>query len=261
MSVKEFVSLYSPASYESWKRTMVLPELHEVSGRVHVLAWPTVTEYVLNAALERNPDRLSSRYLDLHSYTLDFFTPSDPRRYLGGVAERLLLRAGPAGVLIALDVRAWKEAENAPLTESDFDYTGLSPVPFRLRDAAITLGGSTLSDIEEFTVAVDNNVQPGPPAGGYAAFLLAGPRTVSLDMVKLDNSSAINEAIREGSVLSFVSRFSHPDGHEMVLELPALYAAANVEGGRPAQFAHSRALFEVGIDQNGYDLICQITLA
>jgi len=234
---------------------VLLPELQDVAGRIEVLAWPEATGYLLDGALERDANH------DVQSYCVDYFTPPDPRRCLGVVVERLLIRADRESVALLLETRAWKEQENDALAEDDFDYSALTPTPFRLRDAAITLDGSGLTDVGEFAIVVDNAVDAGPSAGGYVAFLIAGSRSVSLEVAKLDNADDFNAAIRSGATLSFAAAFTHPEGHGMTLELPRLHVERSDEDGQPSRVARSRTALQATTDESGVDLSYQVNLA
>ena len=257
MTLKARANLFDPStSFTNWRRNVLLPELQEVAGQIEVLAWPEVTGYLLDAALERDANH------DLQSYCVDYFTPPDPRRCLGVVVERLRIRADRESVALLLEARAWKEQENDVLAEDDFDYSALTPTPFRLRDAAITLDGSGLTDVGEFAIVVDNAVEAGPrSAGGYVAFLIAGLRSVSLEVAKLDNADDFNAAIRSGATMSFAAGFTHPEGHEMTLELPRLHVERSDEDGLPSRVARSRAVLQATTDESDVDLAYQVNLA
>ena len=256
MTLKAGASLFwPPTSFTDWKRSVLLQELQEVAGRIEVLAWPEPTGYLLDAALQRDGDH------DLSSYSVDYFTPPDPRRCRGVVVEGLRIRADRESVALLPATRAWKEEDNDALTEDDFDYSGVTPVPFRLCDALISLDGSELSDVEEFAITVDNAVEAGPNAGGHVSFLLAGRRSVSLIVTKLNNTDDFNAAIRSGAALSFGAHFTHPDGHEMTLELPVLRPERSDEDGEPSRVARSSTMLQAATDETGRELIYEVNLS
>ncbi len=256
MNLRSTASLFAPETgFGGWRRSPLLPESLEVAGRVEVLAWPEVTEYLLDAVLERDLDPASASYQDLHSYCIDYFTPPDPRRYLGAKAERLEIFTDSQGLALALWLRAWKEEPNDSLSEDQFDYAGLTPGPFRLSHAAITLNGENILDLEHFAIRVDNDLAAGPNEAGRVACLVAGSRAVRLELLKLDISDVLNDAVRAGSPLSFAAEFAHPGGDGLTLELPALYAVENAEKAPPHRVARSRAVLEATTDESGRDLI------
>ena len=262
MGLGTAADLFQPdTAFKGWKRNALLRERQVVTGRVEVAAWPEVTGLLLDAALERDSSPAAASYQDLFSYAIDFFTPPDGRRYLGVMVDRLQIGAAEGEVLLRLWLRAWKEEANASLQETDFSYANITPAPFRLRDAAITFAGGAVTDVEAFTIAVDNDLQPGPNAAGRDAFLTACSRTVSLELTKLHNSDALNDAIRDGGSLSFAATFTHPAGHQLMLQTPVLYAARNSEPADPMHAARSRALLEAVTDGAGNDLIYQLDLA
>lgn len=256
MTLKAEASLFSPqTSFAGWKRSVVLPELNQVAGRIEALAWPEPTAYLLDAALERDAGH------ELGSFCVDYFTPPDPRRYTGVVVERLRIRAGRDGVALLMDARGREEQENDALVEDDFDYSVLSPVPFRLRGATIMLGVDALSDVGEFEITVDNAVEAGPNELGHVAFLSAGQRSVTLELAKLDNTDDFNAAILSGSALSFAASFVHPAGHEMTLALPHLHVERSDENGDPARVATSRSILQAATDETGSDLTYEVNLS
>jgi len=262
MNLRASASLFAPSTeFTGWKRGLILPDSQQTAGPVDVLGWPELTRFLLDAALQRDLDPASACCQDLYSYTIDFFTPPDPRRYSGPKVETLEVRTTSAGLALRLWLRAWKEESNDDLSEELFDYTGLTPGPFRLRDAAISLGGTSALDVEQFAVTVDNAPALGPNEAGRPAFIIAGPRSVRLDLVKLHSSDVLNAAVREGTPLSFSAAFAHPAGHELALELPVLYAAENAESAPPRTLARSHAVLQATADESGCDLVYEVTLA
>ena len=262
MHLATSASLFSPStSFGGWKRSPILTESQQAAGPVDVLAWPEITGYLLDAALGRDPEPASASQQDVYSYTIDFFTPPDPRRYRGVKVERLEIRTTPPGLRLRLWLRAWGEEPNGDLSEDLFDYAGLTPGPFRLRDASVGLNGAGILDLEEFGIIVDNALAAGPTMGGRPAYLIAGPRSISLELGRLHVSDLLNTAIREGAPLSFSAALAHPAGHELALELPVLYAAEINDGAPPWAVARSRAVLQAATDVSGRDLVYSVTLA
>jgi len=261
MALRTVPELFSPlTSFGGWRRSALWPHTQRVTGDVLVLAWPQVTSYLLDAALARESDPLSPAYQDLHSYCIDHYTPPDPRRYRGVKVDRLEMHTGPAGLAVRLWLSGWKEEANDALTEDDFSYSALTPRPFRLRDATVTLDSGEVLDLEDFAITVDNHLEAGPGVAGHVAYLVAGQRTVRLEMAKLHLSDVLNAAVRGGSSLSFAALFTHPAGHELTLELPVLYASDNREEAPPDRLARSRAVLEAAADESGRDLIHEVRL-
>ena len=261
MGLKAAASLWAPhTQYGGFRRAVLLPELVRVAGAALTLAWPQVMGYLLDAAVARVSDPASPDYQDLPTYSVDFFTPADARRCRGVVVERLRLVADPAAVALALDLRAWKEEANEELTADDFDYEGLSPVPFRLLGAQVSLDGKAVADVETFTLSVRNELSDGPNAGGAAAWLIAARRSVRLELTKLDATDLFNAAVREGVVLSFSAAFGHPEGHELTLSAPVLCAVCSDEDAPPQGIARTRAVLEARTDAEGRDVTYALTL-
>jgi len=262
MDLAAAAALFAPeTAYGGYRRSVLLPELVEVAGPVETLAWPEVTEYLLDAALARNANPASDDYQELPSYSVDFYAPPDPRRCSGCVVESLALRAEPDAVALRLHLRAGSQAANGSLSAEDFDYSGLSPVPFRLRGAEVTLEGEGAADVEAFTLTVRNEVAAGPNVGGAVAWLAAAGRTVRLALTKLHAFDLFNDAVRDGTPLSFAATFSHPEGHEMSLSLPVLYAASSAEKAPPERLARTGPVLEAAVDESGDDLTYSVTLA
>ena len=100
----------------------------------------------------------------------------------------------------------------------------------------------------------------GPNAGGRVAYLIAGTRSVRLELTKLDNSDDFNAAIRNGATLAFAATFTHPGGHEMTLALPALHAARSEERGLPSQTIRAHPSLEAATDPAGTDVVYEVGL-
>jgi len=237
-----------------WKRTIHLSHYRQLSGRWLVELHPSLTEFLLEVLLDRT-------VTDLPSYCIDYYTPSDPRRHLGCVAERgvLVAEAGHPARLI-LSMRGRNETANASLAESDFNYADLTPVPFCLHHAEVLLDGDPVTDVESFVLTVNNNLVSGPNIGGTVAWFLAAQRAVGLELVSLDDSDTFNVAVRDGGTLSFSAEFSHAEGHSLSLSLPVLYVETNRERAPTEALARSLPVTEVGVDESGNDIAWSVTL-
>jgi hypothetical protein len=246
---------FAPATeFGGWRRTARLGYVRRVTGAFVTLPWPEVTALLLQMALERDA-------AELHSYCLDFFTPADPRRYSGVMADRLEVTARTQeDVIFRFQLVGKDEEANPALSQGDFDYSGQCPVPFRLERAALNLDGAPVTGVESFALRVENDLAEGPIRFGTVSYLLAGPRTVGLSLRSLDNSGAFNEAIREDPAVSFDARFVHPDGHELTLSLPALHVESNEPTALPGALARTVAGMTAGTDEHGDDITYALVL-
>ena len=141
-----------------YQQSIAVHHQQVVAGAYTTLAFPQVAALVAQMAIVRDATD------DLRSFTLDLFTPPDPRQYLGTVAESLALRVtgtGDADVQLELALRARQEVEANGLTETDFTYVG-DAIPFMFRDAVLQLEGATVTDVDEFTINIENTVSQGP---------------------------------------------------------------------------------------------------
>jgi hypothetical protein len=209
-----------------YQQSIAVHHQQEVAGSYTTLAFPQVAALAAQMAIVR-----AAATDDLRSYTLDLFTPPDPRQYLGTVAESLNLRVtgtGDADVQLELALRARQEVEANALVETDFTYAG-DAIPFMFRDAVLQLEGATVTDVDEFTITVENNISQGPmrrfitPDGiprGLVDYLVAGRRLITLELTKLNYNDAFNESIRDGGSLSFQANFFHPLGHLWTIQMP-----------------------------------------
>ena len=235
---------FRPATlYGGWRRSVQLPRGQVVAGRLGTMLWPELADLLLGMALERADGTP-------HSFTMDFRTPSDPRRYLGAMVERLELRgrAGERDVSVHLDLTGKAEETNPSLSSDAFDYSGLSPMPFTFEAAEVLLDVGRLTGVESFALSVRNNLSAGPQGPGGITYLRAGHRDVSLELTKLDDSDAVNAAIRSGGTLSFEMTLSHPEGHSLSLALPVVHAQAAPEKADPGDLAHATLRMEAGTD-------------
>ncbi len=228
----------------------------QVTGTLATEAWPQLAGLVLEMALERTGGEPAS-------YCLDHFTPSDPRRCLGLMADRLRVRATAESghVLFELLLRGKAEEPNAPLAEADFDYAALSPVAFTLARAAVTVDGASITAVEALTVEVRNHLAAGPARSGAAAFLAAGRREVRLELRSLDADGALDEALRGDAALAFEAVFSHPEGHSLTLALPVLHPEENAPDAGADGLARTVLRAVAGTDAGGDDITYLLTLS
>lgn len=248
---------FSPDSmFGGLRRSLHLSYLQRVEGGLVALPWPQVAAPLLAMALGDEAGALPS-------YSMDFYTPADPRRCTGAIVDRLELSAAPPerDAVLRLSLKARAEEPNPALGEDDFDYSTLSPVPFTFDRAAVSLNGTALTDAEGFTLRVQNRLAEGPNRLGRVGFLLPGKRAVSLELQGLDDSDALNEAIREDAPFSFEAAFAHPDGHALALSVPVLHPQANAEEARPGELARSVVRMEAGTDEQGNDITWSLQLS
>jgi len=261
MSLRTRASLFAPqAAFGGWKRSVLLCGRRAVAGTVATPAWPAATAFLLDAALGRVEDPASPDCQDLRSFCVDYFTPPDPRRYTGVKVDALEVLASVESLILRLRVRGKDEVQNPELEEAMFSHPE-TPAPFRLRGAELRVEGEPLCDVESFALRAENHLAEGPPSLGRPAYLLAGQRTVRLELRRLHLDDLLNEAARDGAPLSFSARFAHPLGQTLDLELPCLHAADVEDGAPPSRVARSRAVLEAATDEQGRDIHWQFTPA
>ncbi len=239
--------------YGGYRSAVQLSHVRRVAGLLVTLPWPEAAALLLEMALERDGGAL-------RSYCMDYCTPTDPRRCLGVMVDGLDVIAAGGDVRFRFALRAKAEEANPTLTEEDFDYAELSPVPFVFGRATISLAGTPLCDVEALTLAVRNDLLDGPNRAGAIAFLAAGRRTVGLELTKLDNTDALNAAIRDAQALSFQMTLTHPDGHSLDVTVPALHIEASEETATPGELAHAVPRGEAGTDAQGDDITYTLNL-
>lgn len=241
--------------FGGWRRSVHLGYAVEVAGELTSLAWPQVVEALLGLALDREQE-------ELHSYCADYYTPADPRRCVGVMADGLRVRAplGGGDVALLLSLKAKSEELRPALTEQDFDYGAVSPVPFRFDRAAIALDGAPVTDVEAFGVEVGNHLSVGPNHGGSPAYMTAAGRAVSLEITALDDGGAVNEAIRSSGTMSFQAELAHPEGHSLTLALPVLHPEKADEAAWPSRLVRSSVRLEAGTDAEGQDITYTVNL-
>lgn len=241
--------------YGGWRRHVHLSSGQVVGGRLDTLLWPQLSALLLDMALDRAQGTP-------HSFTTDLYTPADPRRCVGAMVERLELRRTPGrtDVSVTLHLRARAEEPNGALAPDDFDYSGLSPVPFTFGAASIRLDSETLTGVEGFALAVRNDLSAGPQCQGTISYLLAAHRAAALELTKLDDSAAVNAAIRSGGTLSFEMTLTHPEGHSLHLAMPVLHPESARETAEPGALARTTVRMEAGTDEAGDDITCAVEL-
>ena len=250
-------AFFSPETqFGGWRRAVLLPELAQVRGALVCLAWPQVTALLLGMALDRTDDALSS-------YCLDTYTPAGPRRCLGVMAEALEVVATAEGgdVELRLSLRGRSEEATASLTEGDFTYAAVSPVPFRLQRAALSVDGAPVTSAGSMRLRIDNHLEEGPSQAGVLAFLAAGPRTVSLELTRADDDSALRDALRAGAPVAFGAVFTHPAGHTLSVALSRLYVEAGEDRAAPGAVAETVTRLEGACDSTGADVVWSLHLS
>jgi hypothetical protein len=243
------------SEYGGSRRSVHLRSLHQVVGRLVTRAWPELADALLAMALERTAGELGS-------YCADYYTPADPRRCVGAMVDRFRLDASaPDGELrLRYDLRARSEEANPELAEEDFDYSGISPVPFAFDRATVLLDGAAVTGAERFRLRVDNRLSAGPNRASFIAFLTARRRAVSVELTKPDDGDALNEAIRSGGTLSLVVSLTHPQGHSLTLQLPSIHVEAADQRADAGELATSVLRMEAGTDGEGDDVVYQVDL-
>ena len=246
-------SLFRPEnSFGGDSQVVVLPEHLTTRGILRTKLYPELAEFLLAMGLDRTGG--------LGSYCLDHFTPADPRRITGAATDRLRLTAGEDGVDLKLRLIAAAEEPNGALSEDDFDYSGVGTVPFAFRGAAVTLNGSAVTDVERFSLVVENDLEEGPWRDDRPAFLAAGQRAVSLNLHKLADGDALSEAVRSGGALAFSATLAHPEGHTLTVSLPELYAESCPESAVPGDLAKVELEAVAATDETGDDITYEVNL-
>ena len=235
---------------------VAVPELLSARGKLSVPPYPEAAGFLLDAALERPAPDL------LQSYCADHVTPAESRRYLGLTVRALTLSATADRVRVGLRFRGRDEVAGTGVAESDFDYSGLTAVPFSLRWAHLEIDDTDLEAVSGFTLRIDNDLRPGPNDGDRTAYMLAGRRTVTLRLDGLHGGDAVSRAARQGQAVSFSADFTHPAGHYMGLRLPRLLARRSDEGGESDGMARRTARLVAAEDPaRGYDIDYAVDLA
>jgi hypothetical protein len=212
-----------------------------IAGDLSTLLWPEVTQFLLDMALLRVADDSSPNCQDLYGHVVEHHTPDDPRRTYGLVVNSMRLACtgtGDGEVVLTHSCIGQREEQ---VTLETPDYSGITPVPFMFRDARIEIDSAVVTDVEQFTLTVENNIGDAPLVGvggiGVRAHAIANLRVIGLELTKLNNSDRFNRAIREGNVVTFSARFTHPDGHLLQIILPELYVEESAEDGTPTKQA------------------------
>ncbi len=240
--------------FTGFRPSIQLPLAPEVTGTFGAPLYPEAAELLLGMGLDRQDGEPGS-------YCLDLYTPADPRRILGAVADRLVLGATGEGLTLELGLIAAEEIPNDSLVEGEFDYSYLSPMPFALRRARVTVDGDALSSVERFSLTVENNVAAGPKGPDRICFLAGGRREVTVVLEKLDNTDRFSSAVRSGEGFSLEAEFSHPLGHALTVSLPALRAESNQESAAADRLARAATRARATTDGSGVDVACQVILS
>ncbi len=223
---------------EDYRRHVAVHHRQVVEGDITTLLWPEVTQLLLDMALRRVV-AAGANYQDLYGHVIEHHTPVDPRRHYGVVANGMrLVATGTGDNDVVLTLSCIGQREESVGVQSP-DYSGITPSPFMLAHATIEIDSAVVSDVDAFTLTVDNDVRDAPlewnNAAGAAvrAFSIADMRTVTLALTKLDNHARFNQAIRQGNNITFEALFRHPDGHILEIILPSLYVEESEEDGSP----------------------------
>jgi hypothetical protein len=240
--------------YAGFRRAPLLPDGSQLEGSLTTEPRPQTVSVLLDMALARHGGRPGS-------YCADFYTPPAPRRHLGLLARRLEFLATPAATRLRLRLVGRQEVPRPALAPADFDYSGLSPVPFVFRAATVALDGTPLNDVAAINLTVDNAISAGPPhAAGLASFFEAGTRKVAVDIPRAGDDGVLKEALRAGATLSLSVELSHPEGHGLSIQLPALTAARAEDRPDPAGTAGTWTRLEATTDAAGDDVTYSLTL-
>jgi hypothetical protein len=231
-----------------------LSEGHRVRGRLQCLLWPETTDLLLAAGLER-ADGL------IPTHCLDWYAPSGSRRFLGVLAESVELAAQASGdCMLSLNLIGRSEGDNPSLAASDFDYAGVSPVPFGFHGATVSIDAAGLSDVEEFRLTISNGLEVGPLRHRAATFIAPGKREISVELTKLASDEGLAEAVQAGTELAFAAVLSHPAGHSMTLSLPRLRAASSLALPRPDELVRETVLLRAAAPAGGEEIAWEINL-
>lgn len=232
----------------------------DVSGQLVTALWPQRVAALLDAALDRTGDTE-----DLTSYAWQHYTPVETRQIVGAVVRSLRLqvnRTDQADAQLTLDWLAQAETTVAGVDTDDFDYSDIDQRPFMGCDVAqIEVESADSFDVEQFTLEVTNELEAGPyyPMSGVThrvlRYIIAGGRTISLDLTRVNRSAQLNDALRAGADLSFYTRWTHPLGHSLEIRLPRLIVPRVEEDGTPSRVARETPRLEARATAVGGDAI------
>ena len=239
-----------------WRGHVNLSRMKQPVGKWTMPLYPGEAGFVLDMALSRQSGQLSS-------YCIDLYAPDDQRRHTGCVVGRARLEcdARDDPPLWHMWLEGREEHENPTLAPGDFDYAGLSPVPFRFKGAEILIDGSPATGVEAFALAVQNHVGTGPAYLGRPAYLVARNRVVTLELRKVEGEIVLSSAVREARTVSFSATLAHPAGGSLTFDLPELPVEDSAAAGDPAEPALSSTRLQAGVDQNGVDVQYSIVSA
>ena len=254
-----------------FRRQVAIYNRHEVAGDLTTLLWPEVTPYLFDMGLLRVDDAASPNHQDLYGHVIEHHTPDDPRRVYGAVVNTMRLACTGTGdndVQLTLSMLGQREEE---IVYADPDYSALTPSPFMFAHARIELDGALVTDVDAWTLTVENNIGDAPfiwnAAVGAAVRVhaIANLRVVTLELTELNNDDRFNQAIRTGAPVTFEALFTHPDGHLLQIILPACYVEESPEDGTPSQQATENPTLHVQRAASGLyvgeDIIYGVDLA
>jgi len=266
---------YTPdTEYGGFRRRVAIHHRFEVRGDFTGLMYPESALFLMDMALLR-VGTAGNDYEDIYQHVMDVFTPEDPRRYTGVIADTIRIRGSGTGdgeIQVTLGLIARSEAREASLDEATFEaaYDLLSLVPFMHGHARLYLNSALVTDVEDWTIEVNNNAAMGPltfQAAGhsYISYAKANKRAITLALSELNNSDDFNAAIRSGVEMTFQVLATHPDGHIMQIILPRLAVEESDEDGTPsAQAKEAPRMIALEADSGiyeGEDIVYAVDLA
>ncbi|HUS81921.1 MAG TPA: phage tail tube protein [Dehalococcoidia bacterium] len=257
-----------------YRRRVAIHHRLEVGGDFSTLLFPDSALFLLNMALLRSA-AAGNDYQDVYQHVMDEFTPEDPRRYTGVVANTLRIEGSGTGdgeISAALGLVARNEARQADLDEATFEaaYDLLELVPFMHGHARLRINAAVVTDIERWAIEITNNVEQGPLTPQVAgvsviSYAKANKREITLEIGELNNSDDFNVAIRNGAEMTFDVRCTHPAGHILEIILPRLAPEESDEDGTPSAQAKEAprmiALEADGGTHEGHDIVWAVDLA
>jgi len=258
LTVRSKTPRYRPnTNWGGFRQKLHIRHQYQLSGDMTVEYRPTNADFLLDWALERNADTD-----DLGSCSLQRYAPHLELQQVGLVVDSLTLEAtGESGVFTGrMSVRGKEETEITSLSYGDFDYDGLEMEPFMFQHAVLEIpDGTTVTDVEQFSISIQNNLYIGPYNNRLVTSLIAQSRAIELTLSKLACNDDYFDAKNSDSTLSFVATFTHPEGDTLVLTLPALYCDEDEEDETPNQVAKGAPKLMAGIDGSGDDITYNVT--
>ncbi len=241
-----------------------VPTHNNVEGDFTTALWPHHTSFLIAMAMTRLG---ASGEGNLNSYTVDHFTPVDPRRYLGAMARSMRLAVSGTGDqdtrltlgLVAAEEIAHPDAET--LSADDFDYDAIEVVPFLHSHSTLRISTILAVDVEQWEWASENELALGPYRSGVTTYMWAARRTTTLSLTKVNYDGDLNDALRAGVPVTFEANFIHPAGHLLQVKFPRLFVAESPEDGTPSKLAKESPRFEAAADDRGIDVKWAVDLA